>query len=318
MDTINRISDFINSEIAAISYPAEPSGLYKPIQYTLAGGGKRLRPTLLLLSCEAFGKDFKFALPQALGIEIYHNFTLLHDDVMDHADLRRGRPTVHRRWNEATAILSGDAMLTLATQYIVKNAGEKTARVLDVFNRMAIDVYEGQQFDMDFENHNDVTLNEYLNMIRLKTSVLLGCACEIGAIMADAPQPDVERLRHMAIDMGIAFQLQDDYLDTIGNPATFGKRIGGDILNAKKTALLIIATSRDASLLSIINSDIPDDDKIRKVSDIYVASGATGECRRLIGHYSEKAVKRLDEIAISSESKAIFRSIIQKSAVRNV
>ena len=318
MDTINRISDFINSEIAAISYPAEPSGLYKPIQYTLAGGGKRLRPTLLLLSCEAFGKDFKLALPQALGIEIYHNFTLLHDDVMDHADLRRGRPTVHRRWNEATAILSGDAMLTLATQYIVKNAGEKTARVLDVFNRMAIDVYEGQQFDMDFEKHNDVTLNEYLNMIRLKTSVLLGCACEIGAIMADAPQADVERLRHMAIDMGIAFQLQDDYLDTFGDPSTFGKQIGGDIVNAKKTALLIIAAKRDPSIYTLINSDIDDDEKITAVTRMFISTEAVDECRKMIDDYARKAIDTLDSVNIGEDAKAHFRKLIEKCSVRNV
>lgn len=318
MDTINRISDFINSEIAAISYPAEPSGLYKPIQYTLAGGGKRLRPTLLLLSCQAFGKDFKFALPQALGIEIYHNFTLLHDDVMDHADLRRGRPTVHRRWNEATAILSGDAMLTLATQYIVKNAGEKTARVLDVFNRMAIDVYEGQQFDMDFENRNDVTLNEYLNMIRLKTSVLLGCACEIGAIMADAPQADVERLRHMAIDMGVAFQLQDDYLDTFGDPSTFGKQIGGDIVNAKKTALLIIAAKRDPSIYTLINSDIDDDEKITAVTRMFISTEAVDECRKMIDDYARKAIDTLDSVNIGEDAKAHFRKLIEKCSVRNV
>lgn len=318
MALLDEIGDFINTEIESIAYPEKPVGLYDPIRYTLEGGGKRLRPTLLLASCHAFCGDYRRAVKQAVGIEMYHNFTLLHDDVMDRSAMRRGKPTVHVKWNEATAILSGDTMLTMASQLIAENAKDKTASVVDIFNRMGIEVAEGQQFDMDFEKRDDVTLDEYLEMIRLKTSVLLGCACEIGAIMGDASPEDAARLRDMAIDMGIAFQLQDDYLDTFGNPATFGKRIGGDILNAKKTALLIIATSRDASLLSIINSDIPDDDKIRKVSDIYVASGATGECRRLIGHYSEKAVKRLDEIAISSESKAIFRSIIQKSAVRNV
>lgn len=318
MALLDEIGDFINTEIESIAYPEKPVGLYDPIRYTLEGGGKRLRPTLLLASCHAFCGDYRRAVKQAVGIEMYHNFTLLHDDVMDRSAMRRGKPTVHVKWNEATAILSGDTMLTMASQLIAENAKDKTASVVDIFNRMGIEVAEGQQFDMDFEKRDDVTLDEYLEMIRLKTSVLLGCACEIGAIMGDASPEDAARLRDMAIDIGIAFQLQDDYLDTFGNPATFGKRIGGDILNAKKTALLIIATSRDASLLSIINSDIPDDDKIRKVSDIYVASGATGECRRLIGHYSEKAVKRLDEIAISSESKAIFRSIIQKSAVRNV
>ncbi|MBP5315562.1 MAG: polyprenyl synthetase family protein [Muribaculaceae bacterium] len=318
MALLDEIGDFINTEIESIAYPEKPVGLYDPIRYTLEGGGKRLRPTLLLASCHAFCGDYRRAVKQAVGIEMYHNFTLLHDDVMDRSAMRRGKPTVHVKWNEATAILSGDTMLTMASQLIAENAKDKTASVVDIFNRMGIEVAEGQQFDMDFEKRDDVTLDEYLEMIRLKTSVLLGCACEIGAIMGDASPEDAARLRDMAIDMGIAFQLQDDYLDTFGDPATFGKRIGGDILNAKKTALLIIATSRDASLLSIINRDIPDDDKIRKVSDIYVASGATGECRRLIGHYSEKAVKRLDEIAISSESKAIFRSIIQKSAVRNV
>ena len=316
MNLLDEIGDYLNKKIAEIPYPAQPAGLYEPIKYTLEGGGKRLRPTLLLLACHTFCGDYSRAVSQALGIEMYHNFTLLHDDVMDKSEVRRGRPTVHRRWNESTAILSGDAMLTMANQLIVENAEDKAQLINELFNKMAMEVYEGQQYDMDFENRDDVSLDEYLEMIRLKTSVLLGAACEIGAIMGGAPPDNAARLRNMAINMGIAFQLQDDYLDTFGDPTTFGKRIGGDILNAKKTALLITATQRDPHLINIVNGDLPDDEKIRTVRERYNSTGATDYCRQLINDYSAKAFFLLRDLPISDEAKAIFGKIIEKSAVR--
>ena len=230
--------DTVNQAIAAIPYPAAPSQLYEPIAYHMALGGKRIRPVLLLMACDAMGGDPDAALDAAVGLEMFHNFTLLHDDVMDNADVRRGKPTVHRRWDDNTAILSGDTMLTIATQYIARTMSWP---VMDLFNQTAIEIYEGQQWDMDYENRNDVTADEYINMIRLKTSVLLGCALKMGALIADADDHEADVLYQAGVNVGLAFQLRDDVLDVWGDPATFGKEIGGDIMNNKKTYLLISA-----------------------------------------------------------------------------
>ncbi|MDE5970687.1 MAG: polyprenyl synthetase family protein, partial [Muribaculaceae bacterium] len=247
MLTADNFADKINQAIADIQYPVNPAGLYQPIKYTLEGGGKRLRPLLLLASCDAVSGDCNAAINQALAIEIFHNFTLLHDDVMDNADIRRGRPTVHRRWNDNTAILSGDAMLTMATQFLAKGAGAKLETILDIFNKTAMEIYEGQQYDVDFESIRSVSVDEYIMMIKLKTSVLLGCACKIGAIMGNAPEQLAEMLYEYGIKLGLAFQLRDDYLDAYGDPLTFGKEIGGDIVNNKKTWLLINALNEDTT-----------------------------------------------------------------------
>lgn len=318
MNLIEEIGGFINKKIATIPYPSQPAGLYEPIRYTLEGGGKRLRPTLLLLSCHSFCGDYQRAVNQALGIEMFHNFTLLHDDVMDKSEVRRGRATVHRQWNEATAILSGDAMLTLSCRLMVKNAGDKAIFINDLFHKMAMEIYEGQQYDMDFEVRDIVSLEEYIDMIRLKTSVLLGAACQIGAVMGGADITDAQILREMAINLGLAFQLQDDYLDTFGDPDTFGKRIGGDILNAKKTALLITAANRDPKVLKILGSDIADDKKISQVRQCYNTTGASEYCRNLVMDYSDKAHSALNRVHISDDAKTRFAKIIEMSAVRNV
>ncbi|WP_289645737.1 polyprenyl synthetase family protein, partial [uncultured Muribaculum sp.] len=241
MKTSAEYIDSINRLIAGIPYPEEPHGLYEPIAYTLDCGGKRLRPMLLLASCDAVGGKMERAVNQALGIEMFHNFTLLHDDVMDRADKRRGKPTVHCKWNEATAILSGDAMLTMASQLMGSGCNDKLSEVLDLFQGTAMEIYEGQQYDMDFESRDDVTVAEYIEMIRLKTSVLLGCACRLGALMGGADIEIQEALYRYGISLGLAFQLQDDWLDTYGDPEVFGKNIGGDIMNDKKTFLLIHA-----------------------------------------------------------------------------
>lgn len=318
MYTTEYLLNYINKAINEISYPNKPEGLYAPIKYTLDGGGKRIRPVLTLAVCDALGVDIAQAINQALGIEIYHNFTLLHDDVMDKADMRRGRPTVHIKWNEETAILSGDAMLTMASQYACINASDKIAQVMELFNRTAMEVYEGQQYDMDFESRNDVTVEEYLNMIRLKTSVLLGCACEMGALMAGASDEVKDAFYKYGVKLGLAFQLQDDYLDTYGDPAVFGKKIGGDILNDKKTWLLISAMAEDKSgrLQKMIGTDIAPEEKIATVTAIYNELNLAERCHVLIDNYAADAISELDKIQLSAEAKSFFVELAQKSCRR--
>ena len=318
MYTTEYLLNYINKAINEISYPNKPEGLYAPIKYTLDGGGKRIRPVLTLAVCDALGVDIAQAINQALGIEIYHNFTLLHDDVMDKADMRRGRPTVHIKWNEETAILSGDAMLTMASQYACINASDKIAQVMELFNRTAMEVYEGQQYDMDFESRNDVTVEEYLNMIRLKTSVLLGCACEMGALMAGASDEEKDAFYKYGVKLGLAFQLQDDYLDTYGDPTVFGKKIGGDILNDKKTWLLISAMAEDKSghLQKMIGADIAPEEKIATVTAIYNELNLAERCHVLIDNYAADAISELDKIQLSAEAKSFFVELAQKSCRR--
>lgn len=219
--------------------PVDPSGLYDPIRYILEDGGKRLRPLLLMMAAEAFGKDPAEVVNQAIGIEVFHNFTLLHDDIMDRAPIRRGRPTVHCKWNDNTAILSGDAMVILAYKFLT--SGLKSGEVLQIFNKAALEVCEGQQLDMDFESMDNVPLEDYINMIRLKTAVLLACALEIGAKLAGADAESCESIYKFGEQLGLAFQIQDDLLDTYGDSKVFGKEIGGDIREGKKTYLRIQA-----------------------------------------------------------------------------
>lgn len=321
MNTTEWYAGYINKAVSEINYPAQPAGLYEPIAYTLASGGKRLRPMLVLAACEACGGNASDALPQALGIEMYHNFTLLHDDVMDRADVRRGRPTVHVRWNDSTAILSGDAMLTMAGQLMMRVSDERILRpVMELFNTTAMEIYEGQQYDMDFEQRTDVTIDEYLEMIRLKTSVLLGASCKLGAVVAGAPSATADRLYDYGVMLGLAFQLQDDYLDTFGDPAVFGKAIGGDILNDKKTYLLISALRcGDDAARSEIESmfGTRSDEKICRVRDLYVRHGIDRICRDAIDRYSDLAEKAVAETDIPEEAKAFFIDLARKSRTRH-
>lgn len=311
-------SEIIEKAIAGIDYGDGPRGLFLPVEYTLEGGGKRLRPMLLLATCEALGGEAEKALNQAVGIEMFHNFTLLHDDVMDKAEVRRGRPTVHRRWNESVAILSGDAMLTMATRLVATGAGERLAAVLDLFNTTAMEVYGGQQLDMEFETRRDVTVEEYVEMIRLKTSVLLACACKMGALMAGASEQDAQAMYSYGELLGLAFQLQDDNLDTYGDPALFGKEIGGDIINEKKTWLWINAMNREPKRLQrVIDQKLTDYLKIREVRKIYDDLGLKDEAQELIERYAEDAVKALNEVAMTPEARDFFTSLARKSAARS-
>lgn len=312
----------VNQAIGAINYPQQPAQLYEPIAYTMALGGKRLRPVLTLMACETLGGNAADALNAALGIELFHNFTLLHDDVMDRADVRRGQPTVHRRWNDNVAILSGDAMLTLATQHIERVDDSHLPAAMRLFNRTAMEIYEGQQWDMDFEQRNDVTQDEYIEMIRLKTSVLLGCACQMGAIIADAPEADCNAIYAMGEALGLAFQLQDDMLDVWGDPATFGKEVGGDIMNNKKTFLLINAINRaqgdDAQELRRWLNDphATREQKYPAVRAIYERLGLRELSRDAIAHYNAQAIKALHRVNMTDDARQAFADLITRLTTR--
>ena len=299
--------------IAGIEYPATPAALYEPIAYTMALGGKRLRPVLTLMACDAFGGDCHRAINQALGIELYHNFTLLHDDVMDKADERRGKPTVHVRWNDNTAILSGDAMLTLAGQYVARADAAHIKAAIELFNTTAMEVYEGQQYDMDFESRMDVSEQEYIEMIRLKTSVLLGCACKMGALMADASADDARMIYEYGVNLGVAFQLQDDLLDVYGDPATFGKEIGGDIMNNKKTFMLINAINRATGadrdeLTHWLEAEAPDrNEKVAAVTAIYSRLGIREIAERAMNEYNDRALATIEGSSLGEDARRAFR-----------
>lgn len=299
--------------VGNLDIPASPAGLYDPIRYTLQAGGKRIRPVLTLAVADAVAPDGRrLAANQAAAIEMFHNFTLLHDDVMDRADMRRGRPTVHRRWNEATAILSGDAMLTLASIAMMKGCdGRQLPPVLDLFNRTAMEIYEGQQLDMDFESRTDVTVDEYMEMIRLKTSVLLGCACALGAIMAGGDQTATDAFYGYGESLGLAFQLRDDYLDTYGDPATFGKQIGGDIACDKKTWLLINALAEDATgaIAAEMESPSEREAKIDRVRGVYDRLGLPDRCLQLIRRYADDAVARLRQLDLQPVPMRFFTDL---------
>ena len=319
MKTFQEYLETVNQAIATIPYPAAPSKLYEPISYHMALGGKRVRPVLTLMACEAMGGELSQALDAAVGLEMFHNFTLLHDDVMDNADVRRGKTTVHRRWNANTAILSGDTMLTIATQYIARTANWQ---VMDLFNKTAIEIYEGQQWDMDYEHRIDVTVEEYINMIRLKTSVLLGCALKTGALIADADEQQANLLYDAGVNMGLAFQLRDDVLDVWGDPATFGKEIGGDIMNNKKTFLLInairLAQGDDADELRHWLNDpyATRDNKVAGVTALYERLGVRDLAEDASAGYNDLAVAAFNQVKMSDEDKQAFIQLANKLAGR--
>lgn len=289
----------VNDIIAQIDWNREPAGLYAPIAYTLESGGKRLRPTLALMAAAMYGKEEK-AVPAALALEIFHNFTLLHDDLMDNAPVRRGRPTVHVKWDANTAVLSGDQMLIEAYKQLEAVPADKLPQALRMFSKMATEICEGQQYDVDFENREDVTIPEYVEMIRLKTSVLLGTSLCLGAYLADAPEADCQHLYAFGVNIGLAFQIQDDLLDCWGDPATFGKQIGGDILLKKKTMALLLAYQHatkeqqkqldDAFLLE------RPEEKIAVVKALYEAIGVRALCEQAMEDYTCQALSHLEAL----------------------
>ncbi len=323
MHDYNYYLRLVEGAINNINYPAQPAKLYEPISYTMVQGGKRVRPVLTLMTCEAMGGDLGKATSVALGIELFHNFTLLHDDVMDRADLRRGQPTVHCKWNDNVAILSGDAMLTMATQAISRVDDDILHDMMDLFNDTAMKVYQGQQYDMDYETRNNVTVEEYINMIRLKTSVLLGCACKAGALVARTDKENADSIYNMAVNLGLAFQLQDDYLDVWGDPVTFGKEIGGDIVNNKKTFLLINAIDNSAGNDAIelnrwlADTTSPKQEKIAAVTALYEKLGLKDLARNAIVNYSHNALDLLHETKMSYDAYKVFEGIINRLVDRD-
>ena len=309
-----KVNDYINN----ISYNRKPWSLYEPIKYVLSLGGKRIRPILMLLSYNLFKDDPESILSPACALETYHNYTLLHDDLMDDAPLRRGQQTVHVRWDANTAVLSGDSMLVLAFERMAKCNDKHLREVLKLFTTTALEIGEGQQYDMEFETRNDVKEEEYIEMIRLKTSVLLACAMKIGAILADAPQEDAENLYKFGGQVGLAFQLQDDYLDVYGDPKVFGKKIGGDITSNKKTYMLINAFNkanvRQRKELEkwITCEHFVRDEKVEAVTKLYNKIGVDKMAIDRINYYFEEANKYLAAVKVSDNRKQELVSYAQR------
>ena len=292
----------INHEIAKLNWEREPKGLYAPIAYTMAAGGKRVRPQLAMIACGIFGGNEQEVAPAAMALEVFHNFTLLHDDVMDKAEVRRGRPTVHIQWNENTAILSGDQMMIEAYKLLAEVPESKLHKVLRLFNKMATEICEGQQYDVDFESQEHVTIEEYLKMIRLKTSVLLATALQIGSYLAGANEAQQEALYQFGINVGLAFQIQDDILDVWGDPKTFGKAVGGDISCNKKTYVYLTAQKlADDELAEELHQwygSVLDDntEKIAAVKGIFEQLNVRAACEAVVEDYTQKALLILDTL----------------------
>jgi geranylgeranyl diphosphate synthase type II len=312
MYTSTEILNMVNQFIDQLQYDRRPESLYEPIKYVLSLGGKRIRPVLMLLAYNLYREDPERILMPAVGLETYHNYTLLHDDLMDNADMRRGHDTVHKKWNANKAILSGDSMLVLAYQRIQQCDSRHLQAVLDVFTETALEIGEGQEYDMTFETRNNVTEEEYIEMIRLKTSVLLACAVKIGGILADAPASDIDNLYKFGEQLGLAFQLQDDLLDVYGDPAVFGKTIGGDITSNKKTYMLINAVNRASKeqreeLMKWITATKFDrQEKVRAVTALYNQIGIRQLCEQKINYYFDECRKYLAKVGIGSERKQML------------
>ena len=318
MYTADEILDKVNEYIGNLSYGRRPQSLYEPIRYVLSLGGKRIRPTLMLLSYNLFRDDPETILSPACALETYHNYTLLHDDLMDDAPLRRGQQTVHVRWDANTAILSGDSMLVLAFERMQQCDDRHLRDVLRLFTVTALEIGEGQQYEMEFENRNDVTEAEYIEMIRLKTSVLLACAVKLGALLADAPAGDVENLYKFGERIGLAFQLQDDYLDVYGDPKVFGKKIGGDITSNKKTYMLINAlnkaNARQRKELEkwIGCRSFDRDEKVAAVTALYSKIGVDKMAIDCINRYFDEANKYLSAVNLPGARKTELTAYAQK------
>ncbi|MCL7764136.1 polyprenyl synthetase family protein [Polaribacter sp. Z014] len=313
MDILHYQKDFIDY-LESKKWVNEPKNLYEPIDYIIKLGGKRMRPILTLMAADIFSGGYEKAMPAALAVEVFHNFTLIHDDIMDDAPLRRGKATVHEKWDINTGILSGDAMLILAYQYFENYEPVVFQKLAKLFSKTALEVCDGQQLDVDFETRNDVTIDEYINMIRLKTSVLVAAALKMGAIVAETSDENANLIYDFGLNLGLAFQLQDDYLDTFGDPETFGKQVGGDIIENKKTYLYLksleVANEHDCKKLEYFYSRKLDDNstKITEVSRIFDLNDIPILIKEQIQDYTERAFETLSCMNISEESKASLRN----------
>lgn len=324
MHSINQYQQFIADYLESQYETKEPKNLYDPIHYILGLGGKRMRPVLTLMSAEVFDANYKKALPAALSVEVFHNFSLIHDDIMDDAPLRRGNVTVHEKWDINTGILSGDAMLILAYQYFEKYEPSIFRELAKLFSKTALEVCEGQQWDVDFETRTDVSIPEYLKMIQYKTAVLVAAAMKMGAIIAETSEENANLIYDFGLNLGLAFQLQDDYLDAFGNPETFGKQVGGDIIENKKTYLYLkaleFASKEQANKLTELFSIQPEDssEKIVAVKEIFFASGAAQETQNAIQDFTFKAFDTLQNISIDDDKKEMLRTFGENLMGRKV
>lgn len=324
MQNITHYQSIFNAFLGNYSLDEQPQTLYRPIQYILSLGGKRLRPILTLMTAEMFGAKAEDALNAALCVEVFHNFSLIHDDIMDEAPLRRGKPTVHEKWNLNTGILSGDAMLIMSYQLLEHYSASTYKNLNSLFTKTALKVCKGQQYDIDFEIRNDVTISEYINMITYKTSVLVAAAMKMGAIIAEASAEDQELIYEFGKNLGIAFQIQDDYLDAFGDPETFGKQVGGDIIENKKTYLYLKAIENGTDQIRIElfkwfnEPNINTDQKVLKVKDLFEISGAVKETKTAILDYTNKAFDCLDNLSISLTNKTALKQFGEQLMQRKV
>jgi geranylgeranyl diphosphate synthase type II len=322
MQEILPYKQYIEASLANLNYAKAPTELYEPIRYTLNLGGKRMRPVLLLLACEMFGRKKEDAINQALAIEVFHNFTLLHDDIMDQAPLRRNQPTVYKKWNENIAILSGDVMFAESCKLMIKQSFESAEKVMNIFFDAAIEVCEGQQWDMNFENSHTVSVHEYLNMIELKTAALLGAALQIGACIGGASKQQAENLRMFGRKTGVAFQLMDDILDCYGNPALVGKQVGGDILANKKTYLLIRtlekASADDRKRLEyLMHSPVSADNKVYEVLELYKYYSVKDEAEAVMLDNYHQAMDYLNKINTEHPAKLMLQTFAESLMQRS-
>ncbi|MBQ9533563.1 MAG: polyprenyl synthetase family protein [Prevotella sp.] len=327
MQTPEELRLLVNNYFKQLPYERQPRSLYDPIRYVLSLGGKRLRPVLMLMAYNMYREHPETIIEQAIGLETYHNYTLLHDDLMDNAPMRRGQPTVHLKWDANTAILSGDAMFVLAYQHMANGLKEKLPEVISLFTETALGIGDGQQFDMDFEQRNDVCEDEYIEMIRLKTSILLACALKMGAILADAPQADADNLYRFGEHIGLAFQLQDDYLDVYGDPKVFGKAIGGDILEGKKTFMLInaLAHADEAQRKTLEQwlersprEGTPEaQEKIQAVTSLYNQIGIDRMAQEKIAWYFEQSRQYIEAVQLPAERKRFLIDYAQQMMQRS-
>jgi len=324
MHTIAQYQELVSAHFNSLIVEKEPKNLYEPIQYILGLGGKRMRPVLTLMTAEIFDCAYEKAIPAATAVEVFHNFSLIHDDIMDDAPLRRGNQTVHEKWDLNTGILSGDAMLILAYQFFESYEPTIFQKLAKLFSKTALEVCEGQQYDVDFEAREDVTIPEYLKMIEYKTAVLVGAAMKMGAIVAETSNGNADLIYAFGLNLGIAFQLQDDYLDAFGNPETFGKQVGGDIIENKKTYLYLKALEfgkeEEKEQLLHLFSIQPNDNsnKIDSVKEVFVSSGAATATQEAIKEYTMKAFETLEKMDIATDKKDVLRAFGKKLMNRNV